>query len=222
MGDRMLISESYRQLNKQMHEEVPHYGAGAARKWGQMVLQLMEQLNTCDILDYGAGKRTLGSALRETFMKAGAIGSLKLQEYDPAVPEIAADPSEADIVVCLDVLEHIEPECLGDVLQHLFDKARKIILAVVNTGPAVKSLPDGRNAHLIQQSMVWWANVLDEKFSIRSINVRDHDAVFIMQPRKKREPAAEPIVKTVQVGPMIQSPAEKIDHMQRKKWRIGA
>jgi hypothetical protein len=36
----------------------------------------------------------------------------------------------------------------------------------VHTAPAVKHLPDGRNAHLIIEPIEWWKRVLSQYFEI--------------------------------------------------------
>ena len=40
----------------------------------------------------------------------------------------------------------------------------------VHTGPAVKVLPDGRNAHLIQQPPAWWLPKFLERFELANFN----------------------------------------------------
>jgi len=70
------------------------------------------------------------------------------------------------MVACIDVLEHIEPDCLTDVLDDLQRLVLKYGLFTVHTKPAVKILPDGRNAHLIQEPMTWWQDKFDKRFKI--------------------------------------------------------
>ena len=79
-----------------------------------------------------------------------------IREYDPAVPGKDAEPQPADLVICTDVLEHIEPDCLNDVLDHIRQVSLKYAFVNVSTRPAVKFLQDGRNAHLIIQPADWW------------------------------------------------------------------
>jgi hypothetical protein len=117
-----------------------------------------------DVLDYGCGKGNLG------------IG----RKYDPAIPEYAKDPDPADLVVCTDVLEHIEPECLEDVLKHIQSKCRKKAFFVISTRPAKKILPDGRNAHLIIQPSGWWVSTLSRYFSIESTSQKKPDELIVI------------------------------------------
>ena len=60
------------------------------------------------------------------------------------------------MVTCTDVLEHIEPKYIDNVLLHLFLLSDRIIFLNINTREANKTLPDGRNAHLIVQKGDWW------------------------------------------------------------------
>jgi 2-polyprenyl-3-methyl-5-hydroxy-6-metoxy-1,4-benzoquinol methylase len=99
-----------------------------------------------DILDYGCGKGQIAK-FRPT---------LPIKNYDPAIPEFSSDPEPADLVICLDVMEHIEPECLDNVLEHLRKLIKKVGLISVSTRLAKKHLPDGRNAHLIVEEPEWW------------------------------------------------------------------
>jgi hypothetical protein len=66
----------------------------------------------------------------------------------------------------VDVLEHIEPDCLDDVLDDLKRVTKGIGFFTVACGPAAKVLPDGRNAHLIQEPPEWWLPKLLERFDL--------------------------------------------------------
>jgi hypothetical protein len=90
-------------------------------------------------------------------------------EYDPAIPEKAESPRPADLVVCTDVLEHIEPDHLKAVLKDLKRCVKRMGYFVINTGPARKTLPDGRNTHLIQQDREWWRNTLGRYFTVKLV-----------------------------------------------------
>lgn len=72
------------------------------------------------------------------------------------IPGMDSTPTQHELVVCSDVLEHIEHECIIDVLKHLQALTTKVLFLDVSTVAAKKTLADGRNAHLIQQSGGWW------------------------------------------------------------------
>lgn len=166
----MLISESYKELNKQLHDSRPDYGTSGHRYVG-VVKQLIERHSTTDVLDYGAGKRTLEQAL-----------GFPITNYDPCVPGLESIPGPHDLVVCTDVLEHIEPDCLLDVLRDIRRCAKKCALLLVSTVPAQKTLADGRNAHLIQQPYEWWEEALKEaKFRIMQRHDRKGEFVVVCE-----------------------------------------
>lgn len=141
----MLISPEYVKLNEQLHEDRADYGANGHR-YAQTVRDIAGKYSCETALDYGCGKATLS---RE-------VNQLSWRNYDPCVPKYAASPAPQDLIVCGDVLEHIEPECLEDVLDHLRKLTMKVCYLVIATRPAVKTLADGRNAHLIVEKMSWW------------------------------------------------------------------
>lgn len=151
------ISDDYRNLNKQLHESRPDYGISGAKR-ASAVVELRRRLHLETILDYGSGKGTLGKAL-----------SFPIQEYDPAIPGKDSLPLPADLVICSDVLEHVEPECLEAVIRDLRRVTKKLLYVVVNTGPANKTLLDGRNAHLIEKPGEWWIEKLSKAFYVMPV-----------------------------------------------------
>lgn len=77
--------------------------------------------------------------------------------YDPGVPEFSEKPHKTfDGVICCDVLEHIPEEDVQSVLYDIFRYANKFVMLQIFLGPSKKILPDGRNAHLTQQTPLWW------------------------------------------------------------------
>lgn len=106
------------------------------------------------ILDYGAGKGSLEKV----------FPGIKM--YDPGVDGIDQSPEPADLVLCCCVLEHIEPECLDDVLNHMRLMTLNRILILVSCFPSGETLADGRNAHLIVQDVDWWLPHLMKRWKI--------------------------------------------------------
>ena len=163
----MRISDSYKRLNKQLHHSRPDYGV-SGHKWAGLVKQISDEIKAETILDYGCGKRTLEQALW-----------FPIRNYDPAIEGLDFDPSKSDLVVCTDVLEHIEPEHLDDVLDHLRQLTLERGIFVIATRPAQKALPDGRNAHLIVESYKWWLPKLWDQFVVRNFS-KLNDGEFLV------------------------------------------
>lgn len=142
-----LISDEYLDLNQKLHKELMGYGYGGWR-WVGVALCIAEDYGCKDVLDYGCGK----GSFSKWFPKK--ITRMEVTDYDPATAK--TDPKPRDLVMCIDVMEHIEPDCLDDVLKHLDSKIKRVGLFLISTREAGKHLADGRNAHLIIQSPDWW------------------------------------------------------------------
>lgn len=172
----MLISKEYREEQTKLHEN-PHYGV-ASKSFAPIVAQLINKTGVDNILDYGAGKGQLGQSL------IGHVNhKIQIEHYDPAIEDWSDDPSERDLVCCIDVLEHIEPDLVDNVLDHLQEKTAYIGFFTIHTGPAVKVLSDGRNAHLIQEGPEWWLPKLLERFELMNFN-RTSNGFYVIVGKK--------------------------------------
>ena len=157
------ISEEYRQMQTQLHQD-PQYGMASVH-YAPMVAQVIKTVGAHEMLDYGAGKGRLGVALKQHLDQA-----LKIYQYDPAIPAWSAPPAPCNFVACIDVLEHIEPDLLEDVLDDLERVTARVGIFSVHTGPAKRILPNGRNAHLIQQPAAWWLPKFFARFELMSFD----------------------------------------------------
>lgn len=167
-----LISPEYQAQQSQLHANNPDYGS-ASVMYAPIVSMYCNKLGITSLLDYGAGKMRL-------FQHLKVDHKMTLQAYDPAIPKISDTPIPTQMVACLDVLEHIEPEHLDDVLDELQRLTLEVGLFSVCTQAAVKTLADGRNAHLIQQPMEWWLPKLWERFDLQMMQKLDEHNFFVL------------------------------------------
>lgn len=177
-----LISDEYRAQQEQLHEN-PNYGV-ASLQYAPIVSEMCNNLEVRHLLDYGAGKCRL-------FQNLKVRHQMTLQAYDPGVPKLASPPVPAEMVSCIDVLEHIEPELLDNVLDDLARLTECVAFLTVHTGPAVKVLSDGRNAHLTQQPMEWWLPKFWERFDIQTVQVTGDHAFYVIAYAKPK-----PLIET--------------------------
>lgn len=140
-----LITDEYRALNAELHQRVPAYGTGG-HKWADFVRELVKETGAKSVLDYGCGKGSLRAALRP----------ITVHEYDPAIEGKGTPPSSAGVVVCTDVMEHVEPECTDAVIAHLCGLATRAVFVAVACRTGGKRLADGRPAHIHVQNKEWW------------------------------------------------------------------
>lgn len=157
-----VISDLHLERNARMHKERPDYGIGGF-KHASTVIEIAKKLIKEDnqfvsILDFGCGKGTLAANL-----------PFPIWEYDPAIPGKDTDPRAADLVVCTDVLEHIEPELLDNVLKELKRVTKSIGYFVISIRKAGKNYFDGTNAHFIVKNKDWWNTELSKVFKVEKI-----------------------------------------------------
>ncbi|MGQ0545927.1 MAG: hypothetical protein ACT4P3_11440 [Betaproteobacteria bacterium] len=172
------ITEEYRRLQQELHKN-PNYGV-ASLHFAPLVADLIRGTKVASVSDYGAGKKNL--------LKGLANAGIVLPEYypyDPAFPEYGP-PKPADLVCCIDVLEHIEPELIDNVVAELASLTTRLGFFTIHMGPAAKVLADGRNAHLIQKPSSWWLEKLVRHFEV--VQLQRHQMMgsgiwMIVEPR---------------------------------------
>lgn len=127
----------------------PEYGQSSA--YADLVSQIVNRLGVTELLDYGCGKAGLFRGLK-------VAHDLKLQAYDPGLPAFAGDPVPMQMVTCIDVLEHVEPECLDAVLDDL-----KRVTGVVGF-IAIEAMPEDTD-------MAWWLDRIMKRFDLHTLQV---------------------------------------------------
>jgi hypothetical protein len=165
----MLITDEYKSMQAELHKN-PEYGVSSTL-YAPIVDMVIAQYQIKELLDYGAGKCRLKDSLTE---------SVIYTPYEPSNPLWDATPEPCELVACIDVLEHIEPELLDNVL----DDLKRLVLAyglfTIHTGAAMKILPDGRNAHLTQENWDWWEKKLSNRFDIiKHISINNGIVVLV-------------------------------------------
>lgn len=167
----MLISDQYRAENTKQHTESTGYGEKGYKHLDDVIYVLRREKCT-SALDYGCGKGTLSR-------HAKRVCEVPIVNYDPAVPEFSAHPQPADLVICTDVLEHIEPLCLQEVLQDLAQLTQSAFYFQIATRPAKRVLSDGRNAHLMIREPYFWLDTLRLHFDVTEFRVNPGHSIVV-------------------------------------------
>jgi len=156
-----LVSNEYRRVLEAEH---------AAGPWGTMSLQLAPRVaelmlaaGAKTVLDYGAGAGNLSVALAEIAPDVTVI------PYEPGKPEWAAIPKPAEFVACIDVLEHVEPELVNNVLDDLQRVTLKTGLFNISLRPARRVLNNGWNAHISLLTADDWLTRLRSRFDVLDV-----------------------------------------------------
>ena len=172
------ISSDYLSQQKKLHEN-PNYGVASA-SYAPLIANIIKQFSIVSVSDYGAGKKRLYDSLVE-------VGAKPEQyfPYDPAFPEYGI-PEPADLVCCIDVLEHIEIDYLETVLNELALIVKKYAFFSIHTMPAVKKLADGRNAHIVQAPSSWWLPKIVQFFEVLELRSSSNGFWVFLAPRNRR------------------------------------
>lgn len=110
------------------------------------------------LLDYGCGQSTFLDLL-------DLPSTVERLRYDPALPAYATLPERpVDLLVNIDVLEHVEEADLDSTLAQMRSLCRDAII-VIDTKAAKHVLPDGRNAHVTIRPHAWWHQTLGRHFA---------------------------------------------------------
>lgn len=153
----MLLTPEYRRTLIHTHRANKGWGAGG-KYHAETVLEFARLLKAKSILDYGCGQGVLKLRLDDI---------IPVAQYDPGIPKYSELPQPADLVVCTDVLEHVEPDRLLYTLAHLRSLARMGMFAIIATTKANLVLTDGRNAHLsLYMREVWRKQLINAGFKI--------------------------------------------------------
>lgn len=177
MMRQTLISDDYLIEQRALHALPQGYG-GKGRKWADTVVWLCRRFECSSVLDYGCGQGSLKASL-----EAAGV-PFQVREYDPAIDGKDAAPMAADLVVCTDVLEHIELDRLASVLNHVQSLARKAIVLSVALDPTSKILSDGRNAHILLRPVAWWEAKVDEHH-LEIVDLPDLPTPYTAKPEKR-------------------------------------
>lgn len=151
----------------------------ATREYGKNGAKLLlyigpwiNALRAKSVLDYGAGRSELVYKVRSSALQVR-------DRYDPAIPESSKLPLQRyDVVVCTDVLEHLDQNEIDAVLGHIRQLSDNAVF-VVSTGVAKTVLPSGENAHATVQNADWWRDKLAATFpDVERIPISNTRAAF--------------------------------------------
>ena len=173
-----LISKELITQYKIVHRLGINTGDGG-RKWAGTVLYLANTYKIKKILDYGSGKSSLATELMKIKSRDRKLDVL---EYDVCIKDKSCIPKHPfEMVVCTDVLEHVELNKLGDVMDFLSFLTGRVGFFVIATRISNKNLPDGTNQHKIVKGAEWWkAKMKEYWFSVENFPVRRGGAVALL------------------------------------------
>lgn len=133
-----------------------NWGSTGARYSGYEVLSLLrDRTYITSVLDFGAGKGSMGRFIEDQGVQVAWTN------YDPGMPEYDTLPTKQfDMVISTDVLEHVEPEKLPEVIKQLASYTGKVLYSDIACYPTEHLFSEGPYAgedlHLIIEHPSWW------------------------------------------------------------------
>ena len=144
-----------------VHQNTTTMAGKTTIKNKESIKQVIDKVKPVNTLDYGCGKAW--HYLHDYVHNEWGIAMPTL--YDPYVPEFSKLAGYKcnffDLVLCVDVMEHILPEEVDDTLHQLFFLGNFVYLQI-DTKPAIKKFKDGTNFHVSLHTKDWWINKLNE------------------------------------------------------------
>ena len=138
------------------------YNGRSTLIFAKLIKGIIHRNQITNMLDYGCGK---GFFYDNSFeIKDLKIKSLKdywgikIDLYDPCYENYSfIDENKIyDLVISIDVLEHIPEQDIDWVLDKIISKAKKYVFINVACYSAAALLPNGDNAHININNQSWW------------------------------------------------------------------
>jgi hypothetical protein len=132
----------------------------ALAEYKHNIFEIIKNNNVKTILDYGCGKAKFHSILFNNRKVPGSPMGINITPYDPAVTQFSSKPTnQYDLVLCIDVMEHVQEDKVNEVLKDIFSYSNKVFLTIT-CYPAMQTLPNGKNAHYTIKEPDWWKEKL--------------------------------------------------------------
>jgi hypothetical protein len=152
----------YGNFYREHHRSTP-YGRSGRNRINIIAARLHPEVHTT-VLDWGAGSQFMARALEDEDR------GFEITSYDAYVDGIDTPPEGTfDVVITTDVLEHIPYEEIDEVLDEIIGYTGTRGIHYIPSFPAQLVLPDGTNAHIIQENAEWWK----DKFEQHGVNVTE-------------------------------------------------
>jgi len=159
----------YQLIDGRKRDSKDAYDGKSTLAFAPIIKEIIKKENINNMIDYGCGK---GNFYSKSFDLEGKLipplrkfWDIEIKLYDPCYEKYSKFEKDEtfDLLICIDVLEHIPESDIEWILDRFFKISKKYIFINVACYEAIALLPDGENAHINIQKPIWWLNKL-EKF----------------------------------------------------------
>jgi len=141
------------------------YNGRSTIHFAEVLKKIIDKNNCKTLLDYGSGKGdrydNKSFSNEKEYPPLKDFWNIKPTLFDPGVPYPKPKKSNIfDIVVSIDVLEHIPQQDLSWVIDEIFEYSKNIVFINVACYPAIATLPNSKNAHVSLFHPWWWCGFI--------------------------------------------------------------
>ena len=161
------LVEYYKRMHREgANSQTPEntYNGYSTMVFADFIKKIIEKNECKTLLDYGSGKgdRYFNESvfLNKKYPPLKSFWNIETTLFDPGVPYPKPTNKKFDIVISIDVLEHIPVNDLSWVIKEIFNFSNKIVFFNIACHPANAKLPDGNNAHVSVYPPLWWAGFI--------------------------------------------------------------
>lgn len=178
------------------------------------IWDIIKRNKITNILDYGCGKALFHKLLFNNPKTPGAPMNISIAKYDPAyIPHSKRPEGKFELVICTDVLEHIQEDKIDEVLSDIFSFSDNVFLTIT-CYDATQVLLNGKNAHYTVKDPSWWKEKLkpyDGKF-MAIFQVKPQRGVDIVN-KEEWNPSAATLKK-------LEKNDKTLDESQKEKAKL--
>ena len=161
-------SEEYNELveeYKRLHKDSTIFPGKSITKYAHYIRSIIRDNKCQTLLDYGSGKGTLYTEEPNKLGKP-LHKFLKIKDYtlyDPGLEEFSKLPIDTyDIVICVDVMEHLPEQDLEWIIDRIMSFGNKAIFLNIACYEALKKFPNGKNVHITVHEPEWWIDLINK------------------------------------------------------------
>jgi hypothetical protein len=170
-----MITREYKEQLVLKHQKNPWGGGG--KSWVPLLDKELNIGQASSILDFGCGRHTFKEEMNKRFPR------VEVHEYDPGVLGFDTPPQPGhkyDVIVCTDVMEHVEDEFTIDTLKLIESCVGVHVFFNIVTTPCSSTLPDGRNTHINLKTSEEWQRILRKIFVNYHAKIYEFGSRFVI------------------------------------------
>ena len=151
---------------KKLHKDPTIFPGKSITKYAHYIRSIIRDNKCKTLLDYGCGKGGLYEEENKSKLGKPLHKFLKIKNYtlyDPGLEKFSELPTGMyDMVMCVDVMEHLPTQDLGWIIDRIMSFANKAVFLNIACYEALKKFPNGKNVHITVQEPEWWIDLVHE------------------------------------------------------------